>query len=306
MYVSLTQFISHTTIGRPVLSAVKTRKLQHNWAGTIHNSNTTQLYNLAYQTEYSYKHSNYNNWSHYSHTHTNCNHNTSRHDKYHMFQRIIYRYGQLLQNRPYTTQITTSIILLTLSDITAQKLEDKQCNNTSTEYRTIDTRRIVACMIFGVGVGIAGHKWYILLDNIVCRYISTQSRSIRNISCKIILDTLIFNPIFLFSFFTIHSVADRSTFHEYRYKLQHDYMNCLMVDCAVWPILQLYNFRYVRVVNQLLIINIFAYIENIFFDLVSHNGTQDVVDELIHTIQQMIIGDTDVDDHIIFINTTHA
>ena len=44
------------------------------------------------------------------------------------------------------------------------------------------------------------------------------------------------------------------------------------VDCSVWPIVQCFNFRFVSVNLQLLVVNLFCYFDDVFISYVQHNG----------------------------------
>ena len=131
--------------------------------------------------------------------------------------------------------------------------------------------RLAACTLFGLLVmGPAGHWWYSRLDGWVLRW--APPRTLRFVGYKVLLDTIIFNPIFLVVFFTSVSLMEGMSAADIRYKLYRDFVPSYAVDCSVWPIVQCFNFRFVTVNLQLLIVNLFCYFDDVFISYVQHNG----------------------------------
>ena len=196
----------------------------------------------------------------------------------------------------------TSAFLFAIGDITAQhyeayldtqKLLQQQSKHQPTAHHTdppvhplhhhslpleshpapapFSFHRLAACTMFGLLVmGPAGHWWYSRLDGWVLRW--ARRGSMGFVGYKVLLDTVVFNPLFLVIFFTSVSLMEGMTFNDIRYKLYRDFVPSYAVDCSVWPIVQCFNFRFVSVNLQLLVVNLFCYFDDVFISYVQHNG----------------------------------
>jgi len=217
------------------------------------------------------------------------------------FQRAFHWYLAQLNARPYTVQMLTSAFLFAIGDITAQHYEahldtQKLLQQHSQHHTTLPPdppihplhhhtlpleshpaptpfswHRLAAVTLFGLCVmGPAGHFWYSRLDGWVTRY--AQPATLRFVGYKVLLDTVIFNPIFLVVFFSTVSLMEGLSWSDIRYKLYRDFVPSYAVDCSVWPIVQCFNFRFVSVNLQLLVVNLFCYFDDVFISYVQHNG----------------------------------
>lgn len=94
----------------------------------------------------------------------------------------------------------------------------------------------------------------------------------KHILYKVLLDTAIFNPLFLIIFFTSVSTFEGFSQHYMYQKLRRDFVPSYMVDSSIWPFIQLVNFKYVNVNYQLLLVNLFCFFDDVFISYVQHNG----------------------------------
>ena len=199
-------------------------------------------------------------------------------------------YLSQLSRRPYSVQMLTSATLFAIGDITAQHYEayldyHRHMTADSAEHlhhhelhpaaaspsAPFNFHRLAACSLFGLLVmGPAGHLWYQRLDLWAARVAAPLS--LRHTGFKVLLDTAIFNPIFLVVFFVTVSSIEGESRSAIASKLWRDFVPSYAVDCSVWPAVQCINFRYVPVALQLLVVNVFCYFDDVFLSYVQHNG----------------------------------
>ena len=198
------------------------------------------------------------------------------------FRRAFAWYLGQLNRRPYTVQMLTSAFLFAIGDITAQHYEayiDQHKAAASTPSHPhphphellhhhelhpdappstpFSYHRLLACTLFGLLVmGPGGHWWYTRLDQWVAPW--ARPLTMRNVGLKVLLDTAIFNPVFLVVFFSSVSLMEGKGWGEIRRKLWRDFVPSYAVDCSVWPLVQTFNFRLVPVPLQLLVVNLFC------------------------------------------------
>lgn len=180
----------------------------------------------------------------------------------------------MLDRHPVKTQSSTSGFLFLIGDLTAQRYEaklDRDRGIDTSQQPWVDLLRLAACTSFGLFVlGPCGHHWYAWLD----RFINARwaARTFKNVGMKVLLDTTIFNPIFLIVFFSSVSLMEGLTFKDIGAKLYRDFVPSYVVDCSIWPPIQTLNFRFVPVKFQLLVVNLGCYFDDVFLSYVQHNG----------------------------------
>jgi protein Mpv17 len=204
----------------------------------------------------------------------------------------------LLDTHPVKTQAITSGFLFAIGDISAQKYEetlewrkiklalgynDEQAKSIivpsvhhSFKFCSwLNWNRLFACTMFGFCImGPGGHYWYTWLDRFTASYYPLRTG--KNIVLKVFLDTAIFNPIFLIVFFGSVSIMEGMSLQEIGNKLYRDFVPSYAVDCSVWPAIQTFNFRFMAVKYQLLVVNLGCYFDDVFLSYVQHNGNQNM------------------------------
>jgi len=183
-------------------------------------------------------------------------------------------YARKLDKHPVWTQSLTSGFLFLIGDLTAQRYEhrlDLAQGIDVSQRPYVDLLRLAACTSFGLFVlGPCGHFWYSRLDVVTNRLAAAGSWG--NVGVKVLLDTAIFNPIFLVVFFTTVSLLEGLSMHDIGRKLYRDFVPSYAVDCSIWPPIQTVNFRLVPVKFQLLVVNLGCYFDDVFLSYVQHNG----------------------------------
>ena len=123
--------------------------------------------------------------------------------------------------------------------------------------RGIDARRVGLVTCYGaLFVGPLGHWWYEQLDRTVShRFLAG---SVRHIGAKIALDTVVFNPIHVSSWFGLMGALSGDSMAKISEQLRTKFWPTLIAESLVWPAVQWYNFLRVPVRHQLLVVNLFS------------------------------------------------
>lgn len=195
-------------------------------------------------------------------------------------------YQLQLRSRPLRTQMITSGILWAGGDCIAQSVDSalldidpsssplSSVELQSEAQRTetgMDWRRVALCSSFGFTfVGPCGHLWYEGLEHIVRHRLHLRPNSFTFIGSKVFADSFIFGPIDLLAFFSYMSLSSGSTFQQLKDDLKRDFIPAFMIEGALWPIIQIANFRFVPVRHQLLFVNAFCILDSAFLSWFKH------------------------------------
>jgi protein Mpv17 len=204
---------------------------------------------------------------HHHRTFTSSSH-TSSSSSY--TRRLFEWYSDILDRRPYTTQMATSGFLGGIADVTTQYLEHGWDIKDGRQPKPWDLRRLAAVTSFGVFImGPVGHIWYLQLDKFCQLYCKSKTSMIVT---KVLGDTFLFGPAALWSFFASVSYMEGMEWNDIRNKLYREFVPTYIIDYSMWPIVQGTNFRYIPVRHQLMFVNTACYFDDIFLSYVEHNG----------------------------------
>ncbi|KAL9648444.1 hypothetical protein ABK040_014064 [Willaertia magna] len=197
------------------------------------------------------------------------------------FTRLLSLYNQCLEKRPFTTQGLSACFLYATGDFMCQIIEKKKFT------LDLDYKRIFRMAMYGTFVfAPISHLWYLNLDK---RIIVTKRNKFKQISKKVLLDEFVFTPIVLLAFFSTLTTfehlmnkyekkkneeeiktIDNDLFYKITHKLKDDYVNTFLVDMAVWPPLQYFNFYFIPGVYRVLYINVCCIFWNAFLSMQQH------------------------------------
>ncbi|XP_024516284.1 protein SYM1 isoform X5 [Selaginella moellendorffii] len=201
--------------------------------------------------------------------------------------------GQLAA-KPVRTQIVTSGILWAVGDMVAQSVsasvEKRQHKSVISppplphglpsvepgpgkDKDGLNWKRVGISSMFGVGfVGPVGHFWYEGLEHLVHNKLRLRPKSLRFLATKLAADALIFGPIHLVAFFTYSGLAAGKSWEVVRQELGRDFIPAFLTEGAVWPVVQVVNFRFVPVQHQLLYVNFFCLLDSAFLSWFKHQN----------------------------------
>ncbi|XP_022755045.1 PXMP2/4 family protein 2-like isoform X2 [Durio zibethinus] len=147
-------------------------------------------------------------------------------------------YQNCLSLHPVKTQVISSGFLWGIGDVAAQYVTHStakkrlQYKDAGQEFK-INWKRVAITSIFGFGfVGPVGHFWYEGLDRFIKLRLQLRPKS--------------------------------ASVDQVKEDVKRDFLPALILEGAVWPIVQVANFRYVPVRYQLLYVNIFCLLDSAF------------------------------------------
>lgn len=112
-------------------------------------------------------------------------------------------------------------------------------------------------ILFLQGPGL--RKWYGLLDQ-RCSGKTPLSRTIQ----KVFVDQIVFAPIFLGILLSFIGFSQHPNIEKVKTKLRNEYIDILKSNYAVWPLVQIINFRFVPLNYQVLLTQTVAVMWNIY------------------------------------------
>mmetsp|Transcript_1640 Transcript_1640/g.2211 ORF Transcript_1640/g.2211 Transcript_1640/m.2211 type:complete len:242 (+) Transcript_1640:96-821(+) len=220
-------------------------------------------------------------------------------------------YSQTLEKYPVTTQMSTSAVLWFAGDFAAQQFEmygnerkhkdkfiqrmnncrdqlndsetknsDRQCLLTEEEAQQqgveekgtkFDTHRSFIQTFYGsVLWAPIAHYWYEGLDKVAHR-IAPISKS-RRLATKFALEVVALHPLALLAFFTSVGYMNGETSDMIVSQLKRDFIPTLGLELALWTPLDLFNFAFIPVRHQLLVVNCGCFFESSFLSFIKVNG----------------------------------
>lgn len=189
-------------------------------------------------------------------------------------------YQQSLSSYPVRTQVVSSGILWALGDIGAQAVTHKSASShhhhaknpedKDKEFK-IDWKRVGITSSFGFAfVGPVGHYWYDYLDHLVRR--RYQPGSFKFVASKVAADGLLFGPLDLGLFFSYVGLASGRSLEQVKDDVKRDIIPALVLGGAIWPAVQIANFRFIPVRYQLLYVNLFCLLDSCFLSWIEQQG----------------------------------
>ncbi|KAG6414574.1 hypothetical protein SASPL_121946 [Salvia splendens] len=177
-------------------------------------------------------------------------------------------YQNCLAIHPVKTQVISSGFIWGLGDIAAQAVTHSNAMPQKHEEHKelkINWRRVATTTMFGLGfVGPVGHYWYEGLDRIIRVRLKLQPNSFRFVASKVAADGIIFGPLDLLVFFTYMGFSSGKSTAQVKEDVKRDFLPALVLEGAIWPAVQVVNFRFVPVRNQLLYVNLFCLLDSCF------------------------------------------
>ncbi|KAH6790890.1 Peroxisomal membrane 22 kDa family protein [Perilla frutescens var. frutescens] len=177
-------------------------------------------------------------------------------------------YQNCLATHPVKTQVISSGFIWGLGDIAAQAVTHsttKPQKHDEHKELKINWKRVATTTMFGLGfVGPVGHFWYEGLDRVIRVRLKLQPNSFRFVASKVAADGIIFGPLDLLVFFTYMGFSTGKSSAQVKEDVKRDFLPALILEGAIWPIVQVANFRFVPVRNQLLYVNLFCLLDSCF------------------------------------------
>ncbi|KAK9832036.1 hypothetical protein WJX81_000378 [Elliptochloris bilobata] len=151
-------------------------------------------------------------------------------------------YNNALERHPVAVKSATSFVGFLLGDVLAQTIVGAD----------FDVARTLRLVLFGMFMdGPVGHVWYTVLDRNV---FPEDPRSNKAVVVKMLLDQLLWAPVFSCVFFTfIHLLQGHP--ENILPAIQSKLVPMMIANYAVWPIAHIINFKFVPPQQRILYIN---------------------------------------------------
>lgn len=177
--------------------------------------------------------------------------------------RLINKYFQLLEIRPFRTKVATAVVIFAVGDVSAQYFEHYSALKVERKYNCSigpfawDCLRTLRIVTFGVGVTSWLHVWWGFLERTVEKHvISAVSHRYKNAFVKVFLDQLIGSPLFNVFFFSSQSILQGKTLETTWSDVQVRVPAMLKLHYCFWPWVHLVNFSLFPLHRRLLVHNV--------------------------------------------------
>jgi len=158
------------------------------------------------------------------------------------FRRTWDAYEKLLATHTLKVKAATGGIMYFCGDVAQQRIEHfltKKKENKDQKFEP-DYKRHAKLAFWGtVGGGLLIHYWYVLLDYKI------PSRTAKAVIVKTAIEQAIFAPVFYLLFFVTLGKFDGNSNEEIKKEIKKSFVPTFLADCAVWPLANIINFKYV-------------------------------------------------------------
>mmetsp|Transcript_5563 Transcript_5563/g.15941 ORF Transcript_5563/g.15941 Transcript_5563/m.15941 type:complete len:187 (+) Transcript_5563:226-786(+) len=174
------------------------------------------------------------------------------------------RYSQQLSKKPLPTKAVTAGCLSGASDILAQTLTSKG---------PINWRRTLAIAAFGfVWAGPSAHYWQAWLQK------TFPKKDDKTLIKKVAVDQLTYGPICNLALMCyLALIVDGRSFDFTKQRLKNDFWAVQVNGWRFWPLVALFNYRYVPLKLRVLVINLAAFCWSTFLITRSNRKTVTVL-----------------------------
>ena len=202
-------------------------------------------------------------------------------------------YKSCLSDRPLLTKSTTSAVIMSISDVLCQKLEqsiDIYHHHTSQQSRVainnenskpspqLDWHRTRQVAITGfTWSGPISHTWYAILEHLV-----TIKDKLIGLIIRMILDACLFSPVAVAGYFIWRTILEGGGSNDIVAKLRDSYLNALLASFRFWPCANIINFSLVPVEYRVLYNNMLSLFWNGYLSHINNIATKiHIEDEII-------------------------
>ena len=189
-----------------------------------------------------------------------------------MFRKAFNTYNHYLKTAPFATNFFTTGFLFGAGDVIAKYALPSE--NTRQIEKSFDYNRTARAVFYGsVIFSPIGNKWMYFLQRKVHWPGKSTSNSGLNTVSKVLVDQLLFAPASLVFYFSTMTIMEHGLDTELiKKKLHNSGWSSLLTNWCVWPFIQLFNFKYVKVQHRLLMVNVIAIFWNTFLSFKNNNG----------------------------------
>ncbi|KAK9477665.1 hypothetical protein V1514DRAFT_333102 [Lipomyces japonicus] len=168
-----------------------------------------------------------------------------------------------LTARPLLTQCISTGFLFGAGDLIAQVAEEA-----TGDYKSYDLQR-TARMVFHGGVVFAPivTRWY----GLVSRVVKIPGRPNLQAFGRMVVDQAVWAPVGIASFYVSMGVLQGHSWQSIEQDLRDKWYPTMVGNYAVWPLVQVINFRFMPLQHRLLFVNLVSIGWNAFLSWFSSN-----------------------------------
>eukprot|EP00981_Chlorochromonas_danica_P012032 scaffold4392_cov187-Ochromonas_danica.AAC.1 len=149
---------------------------------------------------------------------------------------------QWMDQNPKLGSACTGFCMYALGDVIAQGLHQKRHPH-GEGIRLLQSAQ-VGCLGF-VSNGVFLSNWYRYLD----RALGSSMTSKKGVILKVLADQVVYAPLMISSYFAFFCAIRNHSLNDFCEalvnKLKHSLVNTWLADCALWPVANAINFRYI-------------------------------------------------------------
>lgn len=193
---------------------------------------------------------------------------------------LLYFYSHLLQTKPIKTKAITAAIINIFGNIINQTVFEKKLRGGG----TLDFYRVGSFGLYAAILSYFIHKWYLFLDS--------KQLTKDNIYVRVFVDQLLFSPCitaFFFSFMELMNLIkeegehflfggrranNKSLVKRIESRLKQSFVPTQKMCWRVWPLAQLFNFKFVEPQYRVLFGNLVGCLWGIYLSYISHQNTR--------------------------------
>jgi protein Mpv17 len=157
-------------------------------------------------------------------------------------------YSRMHKARPYTVQVISATIIYFIGDLVAQRIAptppiDATIPSSKDAPRpAYDPARTVRALLIGSLAAIPGYHWFLFL----ARNFNYSSKA-GSIVVKVLVNQIVFTPIFNSYFFGMQSGLSGAAFEEVVERIRHTVPRSWINSWKLWPVVTAFSFAFVRV-----------------------------------------------------------
>ena len=198
-------------------------------------------------------------------------------------------YKSCLSDRPLLTKSTTSAVIMSISDVLCQKLEQsidihhhasQQSrvainNENSKPSPQLDWHRTRQVAITGfTWSGPISHTWYAILEHLV-----TIKDKLIGLMSRMLMDSFLFSPVAVAGYFIWRTILEGGRSKDIVAKLRDSYVNALLASFRFWPCANIINFSLVPVEYRVLYNNMLSLFWNGYLSHMNSMAKNHIEDE---------------------------
>ncbi|TLD35199.1 hypothetical protein E2P81_ATG11318 [Venturia nashicola] len=153
-------------------------------------------------------------------------------------------YSRAHKRHPYTVQIVSTLIIYLFGDMAAQRINPTphDANKEDPSMSTYDPQRTVRALLIGSIAAIPGYHWFLYL----ARNFNYASKP-GSILIKVLVNQMVFTPIFNSYFFAMQSALSGAGFAEIVERIKNTVPTSWKNSWKLWPVVTAFSFAFVRV-----------------------------------------------------------